>query len=240
MFWKKIQNEQPRVSAVIVAAGQCSRMNGVDKQLYPLGDMPVIARSIREFHDCEATFEIILVCRENDIASFYDLVREYGFTRVRQIVAGGENRQESVRNGVAACSEKADYYAIHDGARPLVTAEIIEECIAAAQAHGAAAAGVPVKDTIKVASPDGFIRNTPDRTELFAIQTPQVFASELYKRAMETAHRAGKTYTDDCQLVEATGHHVFISRGDYANLKITTPEDLAIAGTLVNLYEGYN
>ena len=240
MFWKNKQEKQPWVSAVIVAAGQCTRMNGVDKQQYPLGGIPVVARCIREFHACAAISEIILVCRVNDIASYYALMREYEFLRVRQIVAGGDIRQESVRNGIAACDEKADYYAIHDGARPLVTAQIIEECIAAAVTHGAAAAGVPVKDTIKVASPDGFVSNTPDRSGLFAIQTPQIFEVQLYKRAMERAQRDGKVYTDDCQLIEETGHRVFISNGDYANIKITTPEDLAIAGALVDLYERDN
>ena len=238
MFWKNRKSDLPWVSAVIVAAGSSSRMEGVDKQRYPLGDIPVVARSIREFHDCRMISEIVIVCRESDIATYWTLMREHGFIRVQKIVSGGDQRQDSVFKGIEACDERAEYYAIHDGARPLVSDEIIEDCIAAAVDHGAAAAGVPVKDTIKVASPDGFIRSTPERSGLFAIQTPQIFEAKLYRRAMDLAHRENRVYTDDCQLLERAGHPVFISRGDYANIKITTPEDIAVAEALIEYYEG--
>jgi len=238
MFWKKRKKEEPLwISAIIVAAGSSSRMAGIDKQSYPLGDIPVVARSIRAFYECPAISEIVLVCRECDIQVYYALMREHGFMRVRQIVAGGEQRQESVFRGIEACDQNAAYYAIHDGARPLVSAQIIDDCIAAAIEHGAAAAGVPVKDTIKVASPDGFISSTPDRSRLFAIQTPQIFEAKLYRRAMSEARRENRVYTDDCQLVEHTGRPVFISPGDYTNIKITTPEDLAVAEALVGYFE---
>jgi len=238
MFWKKHQKDEfPWVSAIIVSAGSSSRMEGIDKQHYPLGDIPVVARSIREFHENHQIAEIILVCREDDIQTYWSLMRAHGFTRVRQIVCGGEQRQDSVFRGIEVCDTAADYYAIHDGARPLVSAEIIGDCIEAAIEHGAAAAGVPVKDTIKVASPDGFIKATPERRGLFAIQTPQIFEAELYRRAMERARRENRIYTDDCQLIEGISHPVFISRGDYANIKITTPEDIAIAEALIGYYE---
>jgi len=237
MFWKKNKEEFPLVSAIIVAAGSSSRMDGVDKQRYPLGDIPVVARSIREFHENHMIAEIVLVCRESDIQTYWSLMRAHGFSRVRQIVSGGDERQDSVFRGIEVCDANAEYFAIHDGARPLVSAEIIEDCIAAAIEHGAAAAGVPVKDTIKVASPEGFINSTPDRRGLFAIQTPQIFESKLYRRAMDAARRENRIYTDDCQLIESIGHPVFISRGDYANIKITTPEDIAVAEALIGYYE---
>ena len=238
MFAKKHRSAGPWISAVIVAAGSASRMGGIDKQQYPLGDIPVVARSIRQFHECARITEIVVVCREEDVAQYYVLMQDYGFVKVRKVAAGGADRQSSVFRGIAACDERAAYFAIHDGARPLVTPEIIGSCIDSAILHGAAAAGVPVKNTVKVASPEGFVLETPDRSRLFAIQTPQIFEAGLYRAAMEYALRAGASYTDDCQLVERAGHRVFISRGDYANLKITTPEDIAVAEALIEYYEG--
>jgi 2-C-methyl-D-erythritol 4-phosphate cytidylyltransferase len=190
------------------------------------------------FDECAEIREIVLVCREEDIAKYYALAQEHTLAKVRRIVAGGEERQASVFNGVEACSPEAAYYAIHDGARPLVTPEVIGDCLGAAIRYGAAAAGVPVKDTIKVASPEGFIHATPPRESLYAIQTPQIFEASLYQKAMEEARRSGGRYTDDCQLVERSGHRVFISRGDYANIKLTTPEDLVVASALIGYYEG--
>ena len=233
MPFRKPKKDVPQVSAVIVAAGSGSRMHGIDKQAVMLGDMPVIVRSIMQFEECPAVNEIVLVCRYDDIPHYYTVVQDFGFNKVSRIVSGGSDRQSSVFRGVAACSAQAALFAIHDGARPLVTQRVIAECIEAAALHGAAAAGVPVKDTIKQIGTDGFVAGTPDRSTLVAIQTPQIFAAQLYREAMALAIQENRSYTDDCQLIEHSGHSVFVSRGSYSNIKITTPDDLAIAGALL-------
>lgn len=232
LFSKK-EKPQPFISAIVAAAGTSSRMDGVDKQLAPLDGIPVVMRSIGALCECPRISEIVVVCREECIAEYYDMVRDYGFTAVSAIVAGGDIRQDSVYAGIQACSEAAGFYAIHDGARPLVLPEEIESCIDAAIHTGAAAVGVPVKDTVKVCDENGMILSTPDRAKLRAIQTPQIFAAEPYRRAMAQARRSGRFYTDDCQLMEAAGHPVVISPGSYGNIKITTPEDIAVAQAIL-------
>lgn len=221
------------VSAVVAAAGTASRMNGEDKQMAELGGIPVVARSIGALCACPRVAEVVVVCREEQIADYYDLVRYYGFGKVASVVSGGEHRQDSVFAGIRACRSEAGYYAVHDGARPLVLPDEIERCIDAAIAAKAAAVGVPVKDTIKVCGENGVIISTPSRDTLWAVQTPQIFEAELYRRAMEAALRGGKRYTDDCQLVEAIGHKVVISPGSYENIKITTQADIAVAGAIL-------
>jgi 2-C-methyl-D-erythritol 4-phosphate cytidylyltransferase len=227
------------VSAIIVAAGAGSRMGGVDKQQIMLLDgVPIVARSIQQFQDCPRIAEIVVVCREEEIANFYHILRDFGLDKVVSVVAGGAQRQNSVFAGIAACSEEADFFAIHDGARPLILPEQIENCLSAAMEYGAAAVGVPVKDTIKIETPDHFIKATPDRGSLKAIQTPQIFAAKLYREAMGQAKAAGRFYTDDCQLVEHAGGKVYIAEGSYENIKITTPEDIAHANAILAYREG--
>lgn len=235
LFGKK--PSRPFLSVVIVAAGSASRMDGIDKQLSMLGDSPVVVHSVERFQASPAVSEIVLVCRGEQLPVYYSLIREYQLDLVSTVVAGGATRQESVFRGIRACSGDADYYAIHDGARPLITREEIETCFDAAVEHGAAAVGTPVKDTIKVAGSDGLILSTPDRSGLYAIQTPQIFSASLYRTAMERAEREAVQYTDDCQLVERTGRQVYISPGSYQNLKITTPEDIVIAQALLACQE---
>ena len=232
------KQKQSCISAVVVAAGMGTRMGGIDKQQIMLEDVPVVVRSIMQLSLCREVTEIVLVCRKEEIANYLHMVQDYALEKVSNIVAGGQQRQDSAFNGIAACSSKADFFVIHDGARPLITPELVSECIAAAKQYGAAAAGVPVKDTIKVADSNGFIVSTPDRGGLFSIQTPQIFESELYKAAMDKAAKAGNYYTDDCQLIEQTGKKVYISKGSYENIKITTPEDIAAARTFLAIREG--
>lgn len=223
----------PFLSAVIVAAGESSRMNGIDKQLAQIGGIPAVIRSAFPFEDSPLVAEIVLVCRGDQIPEYYRLIQEYDLEKVTSVVGGGEHRQESVFRGIDACDGRADYYAIHDGARPLVTDWEIERCTEAAMRFGAAAVGTPVKDTIKVCGADGFIQSTPDRERLVTIRTPQIFAAGLYRGAMERAKAAHRVYTDDCQLVEQCGHPVAVSMGGYENIKITTPEDIAMAETIL-------
>lgn len=216
------------VSAVIVSAGNSSRMGGVNKQFLEIGNMSVIARSIEAFQECSLIDEIVVVTRETDIYTIKEIVEKYGFSKVSVVVEGGETRQLSVYNGVCACSEKADFVAIHDGARPLVTEKVIVDTLSVAIDCGAATTGVKVKDTLKVVNELNDIISTPDRNVMRAVQTPQIFSKTLYLKAVENVPNS-KDFTDDCMLIEANGDKVKFVDGDYENVKITTPEDVALA-----------
>lgn len=216
------------VSAVIVAAGNATRM-GRPKMRMMLGDRPVIAHTLAAFQACPPVDEIVLVVRAEDEAAMRSMAEQYGITKLSAVVAGGASRQDSVANGVAACSNTAAYVAIHDGARPLITPSLIVSVIEAAIRDGAAAVAVPVKDTVKVATREGFVQSTPDRSCLWSVQTPQIFRREWYEQALQAAQQSGLQATDDCALVEAAGYPVRLVTGSYANLKITTPEDIRIA-----------
>lgn len=220
--------DRPFVSAIIVAAGNSTRM-GSNKQLLTLGDRPVIAHTLLAFERCESIDEIVLVTRAEDVETLRTIAEENGITKLTAVVSGGAERQDSVANGVAACDGRAAYFAIHDGARPLITPETIVSVIEAARKDGAAAAAVRVKDTVKVADVHGFIVDTPDRATLWNVQTPQIFEKALYLDALEKARQSGLAVTDDCRLAEAAGYPVKLVEGSYANIKITTPEDIRIA-----------
>lgn len=237
MFGFGKKKPAPIVSAIVVAAGNSSRMEGVDKQQLPLDDIPVVVRSVAAFCACEPVTEVILVCREADIADFYALVQDYELFKVASVVGGGDTRQESVYRGMNACRRDTELVAIHDGARPLIELPVIEDCIEDALRHGAAAVGVPVKDTVKRIGPDGFVEETVDRAHLVAIQTPQIFSAGPYRAAMDRARHLGQSFTDDCQLMEQAGHKVFVTPGSYQNIKITTPEDVALADAILEYRE---
>ncbi len=217
-----------KVSAVIVSAGNSSRMGGINKQFLEIGNMSVIARSISVFQASSLIDEIVVVTRENDIKAIKEIVENYGFAKVSAIVEGGETRQLSVYNGVRATSSNSDFVAIHDGARPLVTEKVIKDTLSAAISYGAATTGVKVKDTIKVVNENNDIIDTPDRSVMRAVQTPQIFAKDLYLNAVKNVPNS-KNFTDDCMLIEAYGKTVRFVDGDYENIKITTPEDVALA-----------
>lgn len=216
------------VGAVIAAAGSSSRMGGRDKLAEPLGGIPVILRTLAAVEAVPEIREIVVVTREDRVEEYRRLLGQC--SRLRAVVPGGSTRQESVRNGVRALSPDCTLAAIHDGARPLVTPEVFARCIEAARSCGAATAAVPVKDTIKLADEAGRVLDTPDRSRLWAVQTPQIFDRERYLRAAEEAERRGLSCTDDCQLFEAMGWEVQLVMGDYRNLKLTTPEDFLAAG----------
>ncbi len=216
------------VSAVIVSAGNSSRMGGINKQFLEIGNMSVIARSIKAFQDCSHIDEIVVVTRAADIEAIRETVEKYGFSKVAKIVEGGATRQLSVYNGVCACYEKADFVAIHDGARPLVTEKVIADTLSMAIDCGVATTGVRVKDTLKVVNELNDIISTPDRSVMRAVQTPQIFSKSLYLNAVENVPNS-KDFTDDCMLIEANGGTVKFVDGDYENIKITTPEDIALA-----------
>lgn len=228
---------KPYVAAIIPAAGSASRMLGIDKQFEELGGIPVIALSMLALERSDWIDEIVVVARQEDIPDVTYLAREHRIKKLRSVVAGGLSRQQSVENGLFAVSENARYIAIHDGARPLVSQQVIAEAVIAAFGCGAAAAAIPVVDTIKLADERGMIAATPDRSKLFAVQTPQVFDLERYRTAMTDAQKSGMDYTDDCQMLEAAGQPVKLSPGDYRNLKITTPVDLLTARAIIEAGE---
>lgn len=218
----------PAVCAVIVAAGSSRRMGGENKLLLSLGGQPVLAHTLCAFQKCPAVRDIVLVCREEDILPYSELAQAFGVDKLRTVTRGGDTRTASVLAGVSASPEDSVLVAVHDGARPLVPEAVITEAIAAAAEHGAAAPVVPVKDSIKRIE-NGVIAADVPRDTLAAVQTPQVFRRELLLRALHQAAQSGRTYTDDCAAVEAIGQTVRATHGSYENIKITTPEDIAVA-----------
>ena len=216
--------------AVIVAAGTASRMGGIDKVMAQLKGEPMILRTVRTFQECDAISEIVIVTREDLITPITELCRE--MPKVKAVVQGGKSRQESVGLGLGALSSKVKLAAIHDGARPLITWEAIDRTVRAAHSYGAAAPAIPVKDTIKVVE-GRIVKSTPDRSTLFAVQTPQVFDYDLLRGALKKAEQDGAAVTDDCSAVELMGMSVKIVEGDERNIKVTTPMDLKIAEMLL-------
>lgn len=208
-------------SAVIVAAGMGKRMGaGFNKAYLTLGGRTIIENTVRVFQNTQSIDEIVVVT--DDTEKCRELLRDFG--KVSAIVRGGETRQESVKNGLLAA--KGDFVAIHDGARALVLEADIEKVVSEAQIYGAAALGVKCTDTLKFADKGGFIEKTVDRAFVYRIQTPQVFRRE----EITELHKAcGGDFTDDCALFENAGKRVKITEGSYSNIKITTPEDLAVA-----------
>ena len=216
--------------AVIVAAGSASRMGGIDKVMADLGGEPMILRTVRAFQNCDAIASIVIVTREDLIQPIAGLCRD--MKKVVAVVAGGGSRQESVHLGLNALPKGTKLAAVHDGARPLISWQIIDRVVRAANTYGAAAPAIPVKDTIKVVS-GGLVKETPDRATLQAVQTPQVFDFDLLRGALKKAETDGASVTDDCSAVERTGMKIKIVEGDERNLKVTTPMDLKIAELLL-------
>ena len=221
------------VSAIIVAAGGSTRMGTSDsKQFVPLLGKPAIAYTLSAFQNCDSVSEIVVVSRAQDIERISQLAEETGCCKLSSVVEGGDCRAESVQKGIAAVDPKAQYLAIHDGARPLVTPEEISAVIEVAFETGAAAPGTPVTDTIKFADENNIITGTPDRSTLRAVQTPQVFEKELYTLALSEAETF-ESVTDDCSLIENMGGEVQIVEGSCENIKLTTPIDIVIAESIL-------
>ena len=219
-----------RCGAVIVAAGSASRMGGIDKVMAPLRGEPMIVHTVRAFQECDAISEIVIVTRPDLIIPIGDLC--HGMDKVQAVVAGGASRQESVSLGLNVLSDRCRLAAIQDGARPLVTWQLIDRVVRAAYSYHAAVPVIPVKDTIKVCNP-GLVVSTPDRSTLRAVQTPQVFDFDLLRGALVKAFEDGAEITDDCSAVERLGMSVKTVDGDERNLKVTTPIDLKFAEMLM-------
>lgn len=219
-----------KVSAIIVAAGKGSRMNAaVNKQYLMLSNKPVLAYTLEAFEKTEMISEVILVIHREDHRLFEESVLPYGYKKITAVAEGGTDRQASVYNGLARISSEPAIIVVHDGARPLVTPGIISNSVVSAARYGAACVGVPVKDTIKKVNPDYTVSDTPDRSVLWAIQTPQTFQREILIKAHEKAIAEGYRGTDDSVLAERLGVSVRMVMGSYTNLKITTAEDLIFA-----------
>lgn len=218
-------------TAVVPAAGNSKRM-GEDKLLLPLRDGPVLLWTLRALEGCPYITEIIVVTREDLIVPVGQLCKDAALRKVRKVVVGGRTRAESVLFGIREAEPSAELIAIHDAARPLVTQGVINAVIEKAVECGAAAPAVPVKDTIKRAV-DGVVESTPDRSQLYAVQTPQVFEHGVILGALEKAIADGAEITDDCSAVERLGIPVHLTVGAYENMKLTTPEDLLAAEAIL-------
>ncbi len=215
--------------AVVVAAGESQRMGGVDKILVPLGGTPALARVIDAFEGCGAVEQIVVVVREENLAQVRRLIFDGGWTKKIDLCPGGARRQDSVRAGLKKL-DKCGWVIVHDGARPLVTVDLIDRGLEAARETGAAVAAVRVTDTIKVVGADRVVQYTPSRDDLWAVQTPQIFRFAIITEAYR---RAKGEVTDDATLVERSGYEVKLYIGADDNIKLTTPADLALAEVLL-------
>jgi 2-C-methyl-D-erythritol 4-phosphate cytidylyltransferase len=220
-------NNQPKVGAIIVAAGSSRRMGGIDKVFVPLGGKPALFWVLDAFEGCDSIDQIVVVVNAKNIEKCRKLVAEERWSKVSDICAGGRRRQDSVAAGLKRLN--CDWVVIHDGARPLVTKDLIERGLEAAEETGAAIAAVPVTDTIKIADDDRMVHQTPPRQNLWAVQTPQVFSVDIIARAYE---QTKGEVTDDASLVEKLGYKVKLYMGSYDNIKITNSDDLALAEAL--------
>lgn len=226
------REKDPKCSAVIVSAGLARRMGGVDKVLAPLGELPVLVHTLYAFQDCALVDEVILVAREDLVVEISRLCREFDLDKVKKVIVGGKERIHSVQAGLKEVDPEAELIAIHDGARPLVTQEIIRDAVTRAALTGAAAPAVPLTDTIK-RTEDGLAVETVDRSQLWAVQTPQVFEAGLIKAAVQKAIDDGELLTDDCGAVERMGMKVTLTCGNPENIKITTPLDLILGEAIL-------
>ena len=226
----------PAVCAVIVAAGSSRRMGGENKLLLPLDGIPVLVRTLRALEEATLVREIVVASREEDLLVIGDLCKTYGISKPVKIVCGGETRAASVLVATMECREDAAFIAVHDGARPLATPELIDNVIRLAFRTNAAAPAVAVKDTIKVVEENKVV-TTPDRDTLRCIQTPQVFDAALLRAALQAAVAGEIPITDDCSAVERLGKEIYLTEGSYENIKITTPEDMALATAILERRE---
>ena len=237
-FFKKFRDAQrPCCAALVAAAGSSSRMGGVNKLLQPLDGIPVLARTLTALQMARRIDEIVVAAREEDFLEISQLCRTYGITKCTKVIRGGESRAHSVLLAALEAGEGMELLAVQDGARPLVTPELIDDVAEQAARCGAAAPAVAVKDTIKAVRDDGTVAETLDRAALRAVQTPQIFESALLKAALQAAVEGGIPITDDCSAVERLGKRVYLVEGDEENLKITTPVDLILAEAILQARE---
>lgn len=223
---------------VIVAAGTGSRMKmGINKQFIKLEGKEIIAYTIEKFYNNSNIEDIVVVVKEDESEFFKkEILDKYNFKNIK-IAYGGKERQDSVYNGLKLLDKKCDVVLIHDGARPFVSDKIIDNCIEEVKEHKAIVVGVPVKDTIKVIDNDKNIVDTPNRSVLWAVQTPQTFDYNILLDAYKDAFKSGFYGTDDAMLVERIGYKVKMVEGSYNNIKITTKEDLSVGSQILKIQD---
>lgn len=237
-IFKRIrESSRPRCTALVAAAGSSSRMGGVNKLLEPLDGVPVLVRTLTALQLARQVDEIVVACREEDLLEISSLCRTYGITKCARVIRGGGSRVHSVLLAALEADPASALLAVQDGARPLVTPELIDRVISAAARCGAAAPAVPLKDTVKEVREGGAVERTLDRSRLRAVQTPQVFDASLLKAALQSALEQEADITDDCSAVERLGKVVFLTEGEEENLKITTPTDLILAEAILHARE---
>jgi len=226
-----------RSAAVIVSAGKGNRLAGeTKKQFLPLAGRPILCHTLDRFETCSSIDLIHLVVGQDDMGyTLKNIVEAYGYRKISKIVPGGKVRQESVKNGIDSLPHEVNIVVIHDGVRPFVTHQMIEESIRSVRQAKAVVVAMPVKETIKTARPDRTVLKTLDRESLWQVQTPQTFQADVIRKAYQRAAEEGFWGTDDASLVERIGIKVYILPGSYDNIKITTPEDLLLANLLVQL-----
>lgn len=223
------------VAAIIVAGGSGSRMGSkIKKQYLKIQDKEILAHTVECFNAMPEIHQIIVVTAKEDIEYVDTLLKKtYHLNKVKDIVEGGKERQDSVYEGIKCISDEVKYVIVHDGARPLITKEVILKALNKAYEHKASIVAVPVKDTIKVVNSNKEVEDTPRRETLWSVQTPQIFEKELIIEAYTQAKMQGIAATDDSMLVEALGVSVYVVEGEYTNIKITTPEDLIMAENIL-------
>ncbi|MBM6828357.1 2-C-methyl-D-erythritol 4-phosphate cytidylyltransferase [Anaerotignum lactatifermentans] len=225
---------RPYCTAVIMAAGKGKRMGtDISKQFLPVCGKEILAWTVEKFEASPSVDEIILMAGKEGREEVQELCDRYGWKKIRQVALGGKERQDSVANGLELLSAQTEVVLIHDGVRPFVTEEMIRESIEGALSYGGCVIGVPAKDTIKVCDKNQMAVETPERSTLWQIQTPQTFQRELICRAYEKAKADGFLGTDDASVAEHMGRQVYVAKGDYRNIKITTKEDLVIAEAFI-------
>lgn len=229
---KSKQSKNSFCSAVIVAAGNSQRM-GKDKILMEVNGKPVIAYTLEAFQKCERIDEIVVVTKLSNLADIADICNEYGITKTSKVVCGGKTRAESSLAGVLAVSDEASYIAIHDGARPFASVNLIDRCVCTAQTNNVAVPAVSATDTVRILNKKGSVIATPDRDLVALIQTPQVFSADIIINALTKAVEKKLPITDDCSAVEAMGIKANVVSGERDNIKLTTARDICIAEKII-------
>ncbi len=222
---------------IVVAGGRSERMGAkVDKAFVSLGPRPVLAYSLMAFEECPDIDGVIVVVRKEQVKAGRNVAEMFGCSKVKEVVAGGASRQVSVQNGIDVLPEDTKVVAVHDGARPCVTPELISDTIKSAKRYGSGVAAIRIADTVKHVERGMTVTRTVDRSKLWAVHTPQTFKVSLLKRAFELVNEKDATVTDEASAVELTSQKVHLVQATVSNVKITTPDDLAMATTLLNLH----
>ena len=227
------RGSHPYCAALVPAAGRSRRMGGTDKLTALLGGEPVLHRTLWALDNARLVDEIVVAASPDRLEEIAALCVRAGVKKPLRVVEGGESRAQSVLMAALAASDRCELLAVHDGARPLIRGEQVDDMVRLGQKTYAAAPALPVTDTVKVADTAGVVQSTPDRSSLYAVQTPQVFQANLLKAALQSAVEANAEITDDCSAVERLGKEVYLATGSRENIKITTPLDLLIAEAIL-------